>query len=263
MHEQKSIIYIIVDFLNNEFVSQILATFIGAILAFYYALRLAKLQQMDGESGTLNFYIASLTSLSNNLYVLKEQIVQHRYKEAQQCRNIIEQHENPKLEIRHMSTYIFGGDFEWPLIPEKMEFLAKADPNIVVLAGVLRNSIKTLNTMIIDINEDTQRYIKGKIPDFNNLVMMITKNELLYDQLDSSLYLTNKLVEVLMKYGVVRAGKGMKIKSVELIHEKYKVIMPKPIESWENHEWFPKKKGFHHKFYKYANDLLLKLNFIK
>jgi hypothetical protein len=50
------------------------------------------------------------------------------------------------------------------------------------------------------------------------------------------------LLDVLIKFGRVKYGKGMKIESFELTHDKYKTISPKPIESWERHEWFPKKK---------------------
>lgn len=73
-------------------------------------------------------------------------------------------------------------------------------------------------------------------------MMMIIKNKLLYEQLDSALFLTNLLLDVLIKFGSVRFGKNMKIKSIELTHEKYKAIQPKPIESWEGRDWFPKKK---------------------
>ena len=142
-----------------------------------------------------------------------------------------------------MSKYIYGGDCEWPIAQEKLDFLAVPDPNVVVLAGMLRGSIKTLNTMIIDLNEDTQRYIRGeKQPDPNDVMMMIIKNKLLYEQLDSALYLTNLLVAVLIKFGKLKFGKDMKIKSIELTHEKYKAIPPKPIDGWEDYDWFPEKE---------------------
>ena len=121
--------------------------------------------------------------------------------------------------------------------------MAMPDPNVIVLSGVLRGSIKTLNTMIIDLNEDINLYIRGdKQPDPNNVMMMVIKNKLLYEQLDSALYLTNLLVDVLIKFGGVKFKKNMKIKCIEFTHEKYKYIQPKPIESWEEHDWFPKKK---------------------
>ena len=89
--------------------------------------------------------------------------------------------------------------------------MATPDPNVIVLSGVLRGSIKTLNAMIIDLNEDTNRYIRGKKQlDPNDVKMMIIKNELLYKQLDSALYLTNLLLDVLVKFGGMKFEKNMK-----------------------------------------------------
>ncbi len=237
--------------LNSNFFIQIFATLIGALLAFFLGLRLYTSQKEQENHATLHFFISALTSLSSSLYGFKEQIVQHRYKECLACKNTLETNSQLELQIRHMSQYIYGGDFEWPIAQEKFEFLATPDPNVIVLSGVLRGSIKTLNTMIIDLNEETNRYIRGeKQPDPNDIKMMIIKNEHLYNQLDSALYLTNLLVDVLIKFGGVKFGKNMKIKSIELTHEKYKAIQPKPIESWEGHDWFPKKKKHERKLNK-------------
>lgn len=231
------------QFLNSDFFTQIFATLIGALLAFFFGLKLYRHQKSQENHATLHFFIAGLTSLSNNLYALKEQIVQHRYKECQDCKRILETEQHPKLQIQHMSKYIYTDHFERPVAQEKLEFLSYPDPNVIVLAGVLDGSIKTLNTMINDINADVDGFMRGKEQfEPNALFMMIIKNELLYEQLDSALYLTNKLVDVLIKFGKVTFGKNMKIKTIELTHEKYKAIPPKPIESWEGYEWFPQKK---------------------
>lgn len=229
-------------FLNSDFFIQIISTLIGALLAFFFGLKLYKHQKKQESHVTLHFFIASLTSLSNNLYSLKEQIVQHRYKECLECKKILETEDSPRLQIQHMSTYIYTDHLELPISQEKIEFLASPDPNVIVLIGVLGGSIKTLNTMIHDINSDIDNFMRGR-DNFepNALFMMIRKNELLYEQLDSALYLTNKLVDVLIKFGGVKFGKSMKIKTIELTHEKYKAIPPSPIKSWEDYEWFPQK----------------------
>lgn len=239
-----AIINAIWGFLNSAFFAQIFATLIGALLAFLFGLKLYAHQKKQENHATLHFFIAGLTSLSNHLYVLKEQRVQHRYKECMECKSILETEQEPKLQIRHMSKYIYINHFEWPVAQEKLEFLALPDPNVIILAGALDGSIKTLNTMINDINADVDSLLRGKEQfEPNALFVMIDKNELLYEQLDSALYLTNMLQDVLIKYGAMRFGKSMKIKSIELTHEKYKDISPKPLESWERYEWFPKKKS--------------------
>ncbi len=233
----------ICQILNSDFFTQIFATLIGALLAFFFGLKLYTHQKSQENHATLHFFIAGLTSLSNHLYALKEQIVQHRYKECLECKKILETEQAPKLQIQHMSKYIYTNHFEWPIAQEKLEFLASPDPNVIVLAGVLDGSIKTLNTMINDINADVDGFLRGKEQfEPNALFMMIIKNELLYEQLDSALYLINKLIDVLIRFGSVKFGKNMKIKTIELTHEKYIAIRPKPIESWEGYEWFPQKK---------------------
>lgn len=239
-----AILIAIYKFISSAFFSQIFATLIGALLAFLFGIKLYSHQKKQENRITLHFLIASLTSLSNGLYSLKEQIVQHRYKECLRCREILEAELEPKLQIQHMSKYIYSEHFERPIAREKLEFLASPDPNVIVLIGVLDGSLKTLNKMIEDINADVDGFLRGKEQFEPNalLVMMIIKNELLYEQLDSTLYLTEKLIDVLVKFGIKTFGKGMKIKKFELTHEKYKEIRPKPIESWEGYEWFPDKK---------------------
>lgn len=228
---------------SDDFYVQIFATFIGAALAFFFGFILYKIQTREQHIILLKYLISSLTSLSNNLYSLKEQIVQHRYKECLECESIIQTKKFPKLKIEHMSKYIFCGNFEWPIEQEKLNFLSSPDPNVVVLAGVLNGSIKTLNAVITDINEDTNSYIRGKkIPDNQDILMMIIKNKILYDQLDSTLYLTTLLIDVLIKFGKIRYSNNFEIKSIELTEEKYKTLTPQTIDSWDSREWFPRKE---------------------
>jgi hypothetical protein len=167
------------EFLNRDFFLQLVATLMGALLAFFFGLKLYEKQKWHENQATLHFLIAALSSLSNNLYALKEQIVQHRYKECMDCKKTLETSSEPNLQIRHMSEYIYCGDFEWPIAQEKLGFLATPDPNVILLAGALSGSINTFNTIVSGINEDTKRYMRGeKKPDLNDVRMMISNNEL-------------------------------------------------------------------------------------
>ena len=94
-------------FLSSGFFIQIFATLIGALLAFFFGLMLYTNQKKQENQATLHFFISALTSLSSNLYALKEQIVQHRYKECLECEDIIETSPQPELQIRHMSKYLW------------------------------------------------------------------------------------------------------------------------------------------------------------
>jgi hypothetical protein len=248
-----------------NFFIQIVATFVGAGLAFLFNWLHYKNQKREENTATLRFLIADLVSILGHLYVLKEQIVQHRYKEAVNCKTALDTlkeqtaqlrheeavdckkfRENPpelRLQIEPMSKYVYGGNFEWPMAQEKLEFLASPNPDVIILTGAAKRTLSQLNTIIYDINADVAKYMNGeKQLDVNGITIMINKNECLFFQLDDALYLTNKLGEVLIEFGFFTYGKSLEMRAIELRDEKYKTLAPKPIESWEGYEWFPKKK---------------------
>jgi hypothetical protein len=253
-----------------DFFIQIVATlvgaFVGAGLAFLLNWLHYKNQKREENIGTLRFLIACLCYLLNNALNLKEQIVQDRYKEAVNCKAALDnlkehtvplRHEEAvdckkfrepppelRLQIEHMSQYIYCGDFEWPMAQEKLEFLASPNPNVIMLVGAAKMALSKLNTIICDINADVNKYMKGEEkPDVQKTNLMIKQNECLFFQLNEALSLTNRLVEVLFEFGLFRYAKSLKMRKIELTDEKYKALLPEPIDkSWEEYEWFPKKK---------------------
>ena len=57
-------------FFNGDFLLQMFATLIGALLAFFFGLRLYGRQKRCENEATLYFLIASFSSILNTLYVL-------------------------------------------------------------------------------------------------------------------------------------------------------------------------------------------------
>lgn len=227
-----------------DFSVQIVAVFLGASFAFLFNRLQCNRQKQEENRATLDFLRASLCHILNEALTLKEQIVQHRYKEAMDCeKNLKEEHPEHTFTIKHMGTCMYHVDFEWPMAQEKLEFLASPDPNVILLVGTAKTAISTLNTVIHDINADIDKYRKGEEQtDINGIRMMIEKNKILFRQIDVVSYLTKKLSDVLNKFGYETYGKNLKKMEFVLNEEKYKAILPKPIESWEGYEWFPPKK---------------------
>ena len=227
-----------------DFFIQIVAIFLGAGLAFLANRLHYKGQKREENITTLDFLRASLAHVLNESFTLKEQIVQHRYKEVMDFEKTLEEkrldyHFKPK----HILNGIFFVDFEWPIAQEKLGFLASPDPNLIILVGATKRVILTLNTIVHDINADIVGYRKGEEQLGDNAIrLIIDKNKILLGQIDDVLYFTKKLSDVLNKFGHMTYGKDMKKMEFQLTEEKYNSLLPKPIESWEGYEWFPQKK---------------------
>jgi hypothetical protein len=105
-----------------------------------------------------------------------------------------------------------------------------------------------LNHIASHINHEIEQY-SSEAAQLNIMrtQLMLQKNILLYEQLDITIYLTEKANNLLVRYGQLECRRKMKIKSFELTDDKYKALKPKPIESWEgDYNWFPKKKRWWH-----------------
>lgn len=222
---------------------------VGAFLAFYFGFKLYKKQKREENKSYLHYTTSALCYLNNQLYIFKKQIAVTRYNEARSLKEQIER--GPpngnvlNLQFRETANYIYGADFELAIDMEKLEFLVSRDPNMIILLGTLISSVKSLNHVVKDINSEMSEYAR-QIESLNmpRIMLMLQKNQLLYEQLDSTLYLNEKFMDLLIKFGVLEYGKKMKIKSSAVIGKEYEQLKPAPIESWEdNYEWFPKKKS--------------------
>ncbi len=226
---------------------QVFSTLLGAVLAFVCAIFLYYKQKTQENMSYLQYAVSILGQLTSHLYVFKEQ-VQKRYNEVLQQRKGYEQAlakgQDPYIQMVETGNYMYGAEFQLALSLEKLAFLVKRDPNLIILIGTLMDSVKSLNHIAIDINQEIEKYSsQNAVLNPMRILLLLRKNELLYEQLDSTIYLTEKASELLVQFGRLEYRQKMKIKSLEITDEKYKNLKPQPIESWEgDYKWFPERK---------------------
>jgi len=240
-----------------NFLSDVFSAFFGAFLAFLFGFRLYKIQKRSDNLAYLQYAISALAGEMGGLYSLKEQNMVARMAEYSSCMAEIERakHEGgaAKIHIEHNSKIIYGGSVSVPINIERFEFLVSKDPNLISFIGTAIGYLETLNEMLDHANDDVQSYIsKTRVPDTQDVLMLLEKNRLLYEQVDCSIYLIEKLISLLAEYGKLEYGDQMNIKSITIVNEKYKPLKPPPIESWEVVEWFnqPKRRKWYQKFKK-------------
>lgn len=233
-----------------DLISQGFSTLLGAVLAFLFGLVLYHKQKAQENMSYLQYAVSALCQLTSHLYSFKEQIAQKRYNEAvQQLKKLqtsVTNQGKVHLELRENANFMYGAEFHFAIDLEKLAFLVKHEPNLVILLGTLVDSIKSLNHITSHINHEIEQYSSENIAlNLMQTQLTLQKNILLHEQLDSTMYLTEKANGLLVKFGQIEYGKKMKIKSFELTDEKYKKLKPPPIPSWEdNYQWFPKKKSW-------------------
>lgn len=226
-----------------------LSTLLGALFAFLIGTMLYRHQKNHDNLGYLQYAISSLTAVSNNLYLFKKQFVLERYEEAV----LIEgQLNNPEpneqgivnLEIREMTKVMFASSVDLNISLERMHFLTNRDPNVILILGVMASSIGSLNSIVFAINKYIDEMMKDTYEDGPpTFLVNITKN--LLPQVDSTLYLVNKCIELLIMYGSIEYKGKMRIKGQTLTQKEYTSLKPDPIESWEERQWFRPKKAWY------------------
>lgn len=231
----------------NDIFYQSFSTFVGAVLAFAFGWVLYLIQKRQENFVYLHYAISTMGHLNNRLYLFKEQ-VQKRYEEVKEQRTIFEKaiknNIPPHLQLRETSNQIYGAEFSLTLDLEKLSFLVKREPNLIIILGTLIDSIKSLNYIVADINSDLKQYSLQMIEiNPRSMFFLLRQNELLYEQTDSSLYLAEKIYGLLLQFGKLEYKKRMIIKSIGFTDKKFENLKPEPIKSWENdYKWFSKKK---------------------
>lgn len=225
----------------------IFSTFIAAALAFWFGKKLYQHQKHRENLGYLQYVVATLVGNRNHLYVFKLQMVLERYEEAN---DLVEQMENPKpdadgnsfYKIEKMSLFMHEPGTPWPITHEKLDFLANRDPNLFVILSTAASSVKTLNSMVVEINAFLTS-ARAAAPNTNDFNFLIQNTILLKKQTDSTIYLTDKCIELLCEYGRLEFKRDMKIVKSEFTNPNYAFLKPPPIESWEVTQWFPSKRN--------------------
>ena len=242
---------------NSAFLIQMLSTFMGGILAFFSGWLLyqkqkkdSDVQKKDAEIAELHFSLTSLSTLLQELYSLKKQMLQPRYEECLHLEKKLQKEQSTPHEIQQLSTYIYAGSFEYPIEHRHIYSVSSMEPQLISLSLMAENTLKTLKKIIHDVNIECNRLFKNEksLSCYNkrDLQIIIIYNKALYKNLDYTIYLVELLIDVLIRFGHIKCKKSMKFTKFE-IGDEYKKLRPKPIESWHNYNWFPEKKKWWHK----------------
>jgi len=180
-----------------DFASQGFSTLLGAVLAFLFGLVLYQKQKSQESMSYLQYAVSVLCQLTSHLYSFKEQIAQSRYNEAvRQLQNLqaaIMHQENVKLEMWETANFMYGAEFQLAIELEKLAFLAKREPNLIILLGTLVDSVKSLNHIASNINHEIEKYSSESASlNLMRTQLMLQHNLLLHEQLNSTMYLTEK-----------------------------------------------------------------------
>ncbi len=238
-----------------EFLADIIATFIGAMLAFFFALILFLFQKKSAEGKFLSFTIAYITSQIGRLYSFKSDISAPRAKEISEIEGKINSpEENVGIQVKEISKTIVNSSHTSSLIDlEKLAFLNDFDPNIFLLVKAAIEADYDVNHVILTCNEEILR--NRDEFNFQNLSMLIQVNKTLNDQIDFSLAMLEKAQEELINFSKIEFQPFVIIKSIKL-GEKYKVLSPTLKNSWSDVKYDPKSLNLKKKIFTFLKKLI-------
>lgn len=224
----------------QELTVQIASVFIGALLAFILTFLLYLIQRMRQNIEYLQYAIADICSISSYLYSFKFNAI-GRFQEAEEVEKAIGSSPS-SIHTNEIGRYIHGAKFNSSISLERVSFLVNQDPNIIALLSAMIRSANTLSSMVSSMNDEISvcrnKDEQLKIKDVHFICL---QNKMLSGQLDETMYLVEKSMEVLTLYGKCVFGKSMRIKDIKLLDEKYEALRPPVMDSWER-GWHIKPK---------------------
>ncbi len=225
---------------SENLVSSLIGAFCGAFFAFMFNIYLNKKKEERDMLAYLCYAISSACGLVSTLYSIKKCFVLPRVKENNEVKKILAKNNAAVIHVKHLSRHLHYSELKLPFVVEKMSFLASKDPNVISIIIMLDNSIKNLNVIICDYNAFVLKthQEKGLMEKQFDLVSSYVDN--LSKQIDSTLYLIEKVQELLVTYGKI-TFKKFKITNTD-VDEQYRSLKPNKMESWEEIDWFPERK---------------------
>jgi hypothetical protein len=227
----------------EQFISATVSTFLGAFIAFLFALFLYSLKKKAEHGTYLSYAISMLSAQATGLYSFKKDISEPRKPEIEdlekQFSNINKQ--DVILRIREISQYISNGkNFTLPIDLEKLSFLADFDPNILVLFKVCLNASGDVDQLIDTCNLEISkcRDEKGRSHD---VYMLLQINKQLLEQIDYTLVLVEKLQELLISFSKLEYKEYVIISEIQLEKE-YISLKPQRESSWHKLEYLSRKR---------------------
>jgi len=222
----------------SDFISGFFSSFIGAGMAFVFGLWMYHYQNKLNNAYYLSFCLTTLSDITSELYKIKKDVVSVRLPYLNQLNSDLRTRAET-LSLGHLTLHIFYNSNLKPFDIEKLAFLVQYNPNLISL---LRNVLDSFSNTIGILNECNLAAEKFRNdPNQENLMMLMSVNSSLSQQVDSSLYLAEKSFEVLLKYSQTFFRGYISITGTELIESDLKELKPTPIPSWERYNWDPPK----------------------
>ena len=207
-------------------------------MAFAFGLWMYHYQNKLNNAYYLSYCLTTLLDLNSELYKIKKDIVSERLPYLEQLQSDL-QKKSETLSLGHLTLHIFYSTNSNIFDLEKLAFLARYNPNLISL---LRNALDSFSSTVGILNECNQTAEKFRNnPNSQNLIMLMSCNENLSQQVDCSLYLTEKSFEVLLKYSQTYFKDYINIKGTEFIDSDLINLKPPSMPSWESYDWNPKK----------------------
>ena len=173
----------------------------------------------------LKYAIACFTHISGQLYNLKSNEILPRVEEIKQTQKnykrafikILFQNSNVSVDV------------------EKLNFLAKHDPNVILLLRDANGAYNYVVQAILELNKTIDNFMCE--PSDLNKLMVLDLNKKISLCVDDAIYLAEKSSNTLIK-GCSMYYNDENVKKIELTKEDYKKLKPEPIESFEKQEFF-------------------------
>ena len=196
-------------------------TFLGAALAFLFALFLYLFQRKSNDGSYLSYAISYFTAQSNGLYSLKEQALQDRQNEISKLQGQFQKigQANIKLELREISKHLTNYSFASNEINlEKLSFLSDYDPNLIILIKTCLNANHGVDQIIEACNlqiQTTKECFDDDKKSLNEIDLLMKQNINLIEQVDYALFLLEKTQEVLIDFSKYEFKHFVKITGIE------------------------------------------------
>lgn len=227
----------------SSFITTAFPVFVGALIAFLFNLKLEKYKSRELDLGYLEYSIASLVALNGRLYLFKKQVVLARYSEALTIEEILTGTPPHNITIRQMANFMHNHENSLSISLEKLSFIARREPNLIVLLTTTVSTNETLFDIISHINTVIQNWPDS--PNIADVDYLIGNTKMLYEHLDDTIYLVEKSIGLLTQYGHLEFSPDMRTKSVSFTDDSFNGLKPNPIQSWESgYTWFRKTSWY-------------------
>lgn len=187
-----------INFLIGDFDFKSASLFIGAFLAFFFNFLLLESKKYDRQAAYIKYCVALLTHANSNILNTYFQIIKIREQDYQILRNYLNTGNN-NIVLGTLGVKILNGDKGLYIDFNEISFLAKYDPNVIILLkdtinvyGDFFKIIDEYNLCLDRIHQTTQNINPADI------VMLASCYEMLLKHTQSVLYLTNKSASVLI-----------------------------------------------------------------